>query len=172
MTGNIEHDGPSKWYTARMAPARREALAKLYAASQYAWIQLANPAMRAEYENRARTRKSAYALAVADFLNPPEIRAVSLEQYIGHAGDPITLHVTDDFKVAGVRVELLDIEGNAIERSEAHEQGNNMWRYTTKRTMPPLVPISLVITAFDIPGNTDKQTIHLVTGLDGNIGLR
>lgn len=160
MTKHIPHDGPLKWYAAGMSPARRLALEQLSAASQYAWIQMADPAMRAEYQGNARTKKSAYALAVADFLNPPQIRSVSLEQYTGQPGDPITLKVVDDFKVAGVRIELLDSDGLLVEEGEASEQGSTTWRYTTRRAVPPRQRLSLRVTAFDMPGNCDQQTIH------------
>jgi hypothetical protein len=164
MTPNIQHDGPLKWNAAGMAPSRRQSLDRLSAASQYAWIQLADPVMRAQYERGLTTKKSAYALAVADFLNPPEIRAVSLEQYTGHAGEPINLHVVDDFQVAGVRVVLLNSEGTPIEQGEARDQGNNTWCYDTRHTVPSFRRLTIVITAYDIPGNIDQQTIHLLIG--------
>lgn len=164
MTTNIQHDGPLRWNAAGMASSRRKAIDTLSAASQYAWIQLADPAMRAEYERRVTTKKSAYALAVTDFLNPPEIRSVNLEQYTGHAGESINLHVVDDFQVAGVRVSLLNSEGSPIEQGEARDQGNATWCYKTRCTVPPFERLSLVITAYDIPGNTDQQTIHLLIG--------
>jgi hypothetical protein len=142
-------------------PLRREALDKLHAASQYAWIQMADPAMRAEYQHGCiNTKKSAYALAVADFLNSPKIRSVNLELYKGYAADPITIYAVDDFRVAGVRVELL-ANDVTIEAGEAREQGNALWRYQTRHTVLPLERISLVITAYDIPGNIDNQTIQL-----------
>jgi len=169
MSTKIPDDGPLPWYAAPMTPARRQALDRLSAASQYAWIQLADPAMRAEYESRTRTKKSAYALAVADFLNPPEIRAVNLQQYTGCAGEVITLHVTDDFKVAGVRLELLDSNGAVIEAGEASEQTQTRWRYKTKQTAPPFTRLTLAITAYDTPGNTDKQAIQLVAGAASGI---
>src|SRR5688572_33165587 len=86
-------------------PLRRTALDNLNAAGQYASMQLADPAMLAEYQcSGTTTKKSAHALAVADFLKPPKIRSVNLALYTGHAAQPITIHATDDFKVAGVRV--------------------------------------------------------------------
>ena len=163
MTMHTQHDDPLKWYAEGMEPARRDAVNKLSAASEYAWIQLANPAMRAEYESHTRTKKSAYALAVDDYLHAPQIRAVNLELYTGRAGESITMHVVDDFKVAGVRIALLDGAGTTLEAGEAREQGSNTWCYKTRHTVPPAQRLTLVITAFDIPGNTDEQTIHLLT---------
>ena len=143
---------------------RRKLLARIAAARQYALMQLADPAMRAEYESGLRTKRGAYGRAVTDFMNPPQIHSVSLEQYTGHAGETITLHVTDDFKVAGVRLELLDIGGAPIEGGEARQERHNLWRYKTRQTMPPLERLSLVATAYDMPGNMTRQTIHLLIG--------
>jgi len=169
MSTKIPDDGPLPWYAAPMTPARRQALDRLSAASQYAWIQLADPAMRAEYESNNRTKKSAYALAVNDFLHPPQIRSVNLEQYTGRAGAPITMHVVDDFKVAGVRIVLLDSHGQPMEEGEAREQSRFTWCYTTRQSWSSLERLSLVITAYDIPGNTDRQVIHLRTGSTSGI---
>jgi hypothetical protein len=141
---------------------RRQVLDKLIAASQYASMQMADAATRAEYESRVTKKQNAYALAVTDFLSPPRICSVSLEQYTGRAGELITLHVVDDFKVAGVRLELLDSGCTPFEQGEAREDGKELWRYKTKRTIPPFGRITLVVTAYDIPGNTDQQTIHLL----------
>lgn len=160
LDNNVPFAGPGG-----ISSPRRKALDKLAAASQYARLQLADPTMRAEYENRhTTTKKNAYALAVADYLNPPQIRSVNLRHYTGHAGEPIAIKATDDFRVAGVRVELLDSQGAPIEGGEAREQGNTTWRYKTRQTIAPCEHICLVITAYDFPGNTSKQIIHLRTG--------
>jgi hypothetical protein len=143
---------------------RRKILARIAAARQYAQMQLADPAMRAAYEHGVKTWRGAYARAVTDFMNPPEICSVSLEQYTGYAGETITLHVEDDFKVAGVRLELFDIAGASIEGGEAREERQDLWRYKTKQTVSPFERLSLVITAYDIPGNMARQTIHLLIG--------
>ena len=164
MNLHAHDDGLLAWYAAGMAPARRQALQELAAASEYAWIQLTDPAMRAEYESNNRTKKSADARAVDDFRHAPEIRSVNLEQYTGRAGEAITLHVIDDFKVAGVRLELLDANGTIIEQGEAREQSHTRWCYHTKLAVAPFGRLTLVITAYDIPGNTDQHTIHLLPG--------
>jgi len=148
---------------------RRKALDRLVAASRYATMQMSEPKMRAEYQSAVKGKQNAYAVAVTDFLNPPKIHSVSLEQYTGHAGEPITLHVVDDFRVAGVRLELLDIEGTPIEQGEAREEGEALWRYKTKRTVSRFERLSLVVTAYDVPGNTDQQTIHLLIGANPGV---
>jgi hypothetical protein len=143
---------------------RRKILSRLTAAGQYARMQLADPVMRAEYESRVTRKRDAYGLAVTDFLIAPKICSVSVEQYTGHAGEPITVHVEDDFKVAGVRVELLDIEGKPVETGEAREDKRTLWRYKTKQIVGPFERLSVVVTAYDIPGNMAMQTTHLTLG--------
>lgn len=57
-----------------------------------------------EYQDIAESRGvSAYNVAVADFLHPPEIQNIDLSSYKGAPGQNITITAVDDVKVKTVR---------------------------------------------------------------------
>ncbi|MCC2546562.1 hypothetical protein LJY25_08920 [Hymenobacter sp. BT175] len=83
-------------------------------AALYAKAQLLDVASKAEYD-AARTpdsSASAYAIAVADFMQAPDIHQIDLSDYQGQAGNTIRVRVTDDFKVTSVRLRIENGDGS------------------------------------------------------------
>ncbi|WP_320054697.1 hypothetical protein [uncultured Acetobacteroides sp.] len=97
----------------------------------YGKAATADPAKKAEYEaGKGDKYNSAYQVAVADFLNAPDIQEVNLKGYKGNVGDVITIRVTDDFKVAEVTVAIRNPDGTLLEKGNAVQQpGGADWCY-------------------------------------------
>jgi len=132
-------------------------------ATLYAKAQIRDAASKAEYEAvRTDGGANAYAIAVADFMQAPNIREVDLNAYTGQAGDAIRVRVTDDFRVAGVTVRIENGDGTLVEEGRATADANGLdWRYTATASNASLDGDKITITASDKPGNrsTDNRTL-------------
>ena len=114
----------------------------------YARKAQANPEYKAEAEARHTT---AFKVATADFLHPPEISKVDLDDYHGHVGDSIRIHADDDVSVTMVGVLIVDEENHLIEMGMAWRDGA-AWRYdATHETKAHHVRV--VVDAADLPGH-------------------
>lgn len=80
---------------------QKEQQAKFQQAVLYGKSVIADPTQKALYES---TGKKAYNVAVADLLNAPKIEKINVADYKGNIGDTISVRVTDDFKVASVKI--------------------------------------------------------------------
>ncbi|UOQ71422.1 hypothetical protein [Hymenobacter cellulosilyticus] len=125
-------------------------------AALYAKTQLQNPSSKAEYEagRPADSTASAYAIAVADFMQAPDIRQIDLSNYTGKKGDTIQVRVTDDFLVSSVRVRIENGDGSLVEEGPATITANGLdWSYTATAANASLDGDKITITATDKPGN-------------------
>ena len=129
-------------------------------ATIYAKTQMLNQQTRSLYEAKAVDGlQTAYTIAVADFLNAPDIKEVDLRNYNGMEGDRIRIQVTDDFKVAFVKVSIITQTGALLESGDARQQGDtNDWIYTATADNSAFDGDKILIQASDLPGNlTEKQ---------------
>ncbi len=115
----------------------------------------ADPAKKAEYEaGKGEKFNSPYQVAVADFLNAPDIEEVNLKMYSGSIGDLITIRATDDFKVSEVLVSIHNPDGSLVEEGSAVQKaGTPDWVFTAKVKNESLAGDKITITAYDMPGN-------------------
>lgn len=129
-------------------------------AALYAKAQLADPTSKAEYE-AARNDESgnAYAIAVADFMQAPDIHTIDLSDYTGQVGDTISVRVTDNFKVMGVKLRIENADGSLVEETAAVRQTNGLdWVFTATAANASLIGDKITILATDKPGNLTKET--------------
>jgi hypothetical protein len=129
----------------------------------YAKAQLADETHKAEYEEAAKHQNelgiNAYSVAVADFLNAPDIVEVDLTNYHGNVGDTIRMRVTDDFKVVGVKVIIQNGDGSLVEQGNATVQSNGLdWVFTATVANASLDGDKILIQASDQPGNVTETT--------------
>ena len=106
--------------------------------------------------------RSAYTVAVADFLNAPSIRDVDLTAYHGRVGDVITVYATDDFEVHHVHLCLQSADGSLVEEGNATpDPDGTTFRYTATQANPSTTGDKITVTAYDNPGNTtvEQQTL-------------
>ncbi|WP_423129826.1 hypothetical protein [Gaoshiqia sp. Z1-71] len=126
----------------------------------YARHILQDAGLKSVYQEAASSKPgvSAYNIAVADFFGAPDIQEIDLSQYTGQAGDPIVVKVTDDFKVAKVRVEIYNPDGSLVEQGEAVKTTDGLrWLYSATAVNDTLDGDKILIKAYDIPGNQDVQ---------------
>ncbi|MBW8683093.1 hypothetical protein [Chitinophaga rhizophila] len=138
--------GPSgKKATARQLEARY----KMRIAAAYALKLLADPALKAYYASLAGPGQNAYNMAVKDAYHSPEIQQIRLED------QEVVVTAKDQFRVAEVRVQVVDAEGSITERGQAVLARNGVdWHYR-----PTLLPAGgrVIVVAVDLPG---KETVR------------
>ena len=106
--------------------------------------------------------RSAYTVAVADFLNAPNIRDVDLAAYHGQKGDVITVYATDDFAVHHVHLCIQNADGSLVEEGDAQADADGTtFRYTATQNNPSTDGDKITVTAYDNPGNAtvEEQTL-------------
>ena len=115
---------------------------------------MAEATARAEYEKKADGMHSAYNVAVADFLNAPDIDEIDLTNYHGVIGDTIRVWTTDDFKVVQVRVMIANGDGSVVEQGDGVQQSNGIdWLYTATAVNESTAGDRIEVRASDKPGN-------------------
>ena len=117
---------------------------------------------RRKYKAMAEEHQTAYNVAFRDAYHTPEVNSIITEGYKGNAGDIIVVEATDDFKVAGLTVEIRDPGDKLIERGGAGiNTGELNWIYTVKCQNDKLAGTSIKVTAIDLPGNEGTMEIIL-----------
>lgn len=129
----------------------------------YAKAAILDPVSKTAYQAVAQKRqRSAYSVAVADYFHAPAIKEVDLGAYTGAAGDPISIKVTDDFKVKWVTVEIYQSDGTLLEQGAAVESPDGLsWVYTATVENSSREGDRIVVKASDLPGNVSEKETSL-----------
>jgi hypothetical protein len=123
-------------------------------ASRIAKMLLQDPDIKSLYEAAAPPGRTAYNMALGDAYSPPEITAVTTNQYLGKAGDKIIVRAVDDFRVYNVTLSIYSAKGALIEQGSAILSRNGKdWTYTITKENNSLKGTLIKIMAEDIPGN-------------------
>jgi hypothetical protein len=115
-----------------------------------------------EYKDVAKARgQSAFNVAVADFMHPPEIIQIDLSQYHGATGQPIDITTVDDVKVKTVGVLIATDDGTVVEKGSAAPDPTaaNQWRYMSTSTAPTS-SVKIVVDVADLAGQITEETEH------------
>jgi hypothetical protein len=128
--------------------------------TKYAIQAILNPELKALYASlRIKKNHTAYITAKIDACYPPEIKAVITQGYSGKAGSLITVHATDEIKVARVKVIVFDTSMQLVEQGEATDSGDRYtWMYTASINVDSVNGFSVEARAYDIAGN---ETVKL-----------
>jgi len=138
-------------------------------ASVYGKRAMANPALCEFYKPIAEARGiTIYTLAVADFLNEPELKPLDLSGYQGRVGDTITIRGEDDLGFADVEVTITAIDGTRIEQGKAVEDGvhTDYWIYTATKPVALGSDIFVEVVGVDHAGTKAKITENPIVGSD------
>lgn len=129
----------------------------------YGKAQMADPAKKAAYKEKAKSGESAYNVAVADYFNAPHIEDVDLSAYTGLLGSTITVRAVDDFKVIKLHVHIADSNGTKVEEGNAVQVDTDplLWVYTATASNPSLIGDKIQVTAWDNPGNKGIKDVVL-----------
>lgn len=114
-----------------------------------------------EYKDVAKARgQSAFNVAVADFLHPPEIQSIDLGSYQGAPNETITITAIDDIKVKTVGVMIVADDGTLVEKGSAVASPNtNQWLYTTTSAAPS-TSVKIVVDVADLSGQITEVSQH------------
>ncbi|TXF79239.1 hypothetical protein [Chryseobacterium sp.] len=150
--------------TAEDTPKQKAHKLKFQEAVVYGKSSLADPVTKELYRDRAEADPdkglSAYTVAVADFLNAPEITEIDISDYNGKSGDMIRIKVTDDFDVKTVTVRIENADGTLVEEGAALEAGIT-WDYTATKNSTDLSGAKIIVRATDLPDNLTEKTENL-----------
>ena len=123
---------------------------------------LADPDQLAAYQAAATNDKTAFVVAVTDFLKPPRISEVDCSAYKGHAGDKIMVFAIDDFKVKEVSVKICDPAGTVIESGACQpDVSAQNWQYTSMTKIASLTGMVVTAKATDNPGHSVEAAVTL-----------
>ena len=138
---------------------QKETVHKFQEAVIYAKSAISDNTTKDAYQGKAGGGVSAYNLALADFMNAPDIDEVDLSGYTGKAGQQIVVRATDDFKVVYVTVAIYGSNGALVEQGNAALSANGLdWVYITTAETGEPVGDKIVIRASDIPGNVTEKS--------------
>lgn len=119
---------------------------------------IADPTSKKEYGKQAEDGQSAYNVAVADFMNAPEIDEVDVTKYTGEIGSKIRVRAIDDFEVARVYIKIENPDGTIAEEGEAIADPNGLdYIFTAKKKNTSLDGDKITILVNDLPGNETKK---------------
>lgn len=123
-------------------------------ASQYANDAIQDAATKFMYQQAAGKRQTAQNMAFKDAYNPPEVRSVITAGYTGLPGGIIVIHAIDDFRVASVKVSIVDVSNKLVEEGDAVlDKGGVIWVYTAKVSNNSLLGCKVQVLVFDVPEN-------------------
>jgi hypothetical protein len=123
-----------------------------------------DPALMLAYKSKAQAGQTGHNIAIADYCNSPVIISVDISDAKLVAGGRknafrISAMVTDDFRVATVKIRIEDQNGKLVEKGDAVIQADGLnWIYTTRAYRPGASSTTtkkrVTITATDVPGNS------------------
>lgn len=140
----------------RMPAAERFQKAILYGRSA-----VSDPMKKAAYKKKAGRYQSAFNVAVADFIEAPNIKGVSLAGYSGQPGDRISIEVTDNFVVTKVQVLIENNDGTLVESGYCEKLDEHIWIYTCTTHNSSLQGDKITVTAYDMPDNKTGGIVSL-----------
>jgi hypothetical protein len=100
-------------------------------------------------ELAAGTIKNAYNVALSDWFHAPKIHHVDLE------GGIIRIQASDNVKVAGVKVKIMNEEGMVLEQGEAVPAEELWWSYSPQILLEGKLTVEAQ--ARDLAGNVTKE---------------
>ena len=120
----------------------------------YAKSVMADPDKKAAYQAAVNNGRSAYNLAVADFIKPPVITEMDISNYTGQAGGKIRVRATDNFKISEIRVTIFKSDDTIVESGIATADVNGLdWFYLSTQVNNAMTGGRIVSTAIDLPGH-------------------
>ena len=129
-------------------------------AGAYAKAVLGSPTLRAFYETKgAEKRMPSSAVAVGDFLRPPTVEEINLDQFRGLVGDQLTILAIDDVAVVSIDVRIRNAAGDTLEQGAA-SNANGPWVYAATTAMPLGQAITIEALAKDRPGNVGEGSVN------------
>jgi hypothetical protein len=113
-----------------------------------------------EYQKAAASRHiSAFNVATADFLHPPEVHDIDLSHYTGKAGDAIEVRAFDDVQVKTVGI-LIATDQNVVVEQGLMTQVKcdpTKWTYTATKDAG-VQHVKVIVDAADLASQIKQET--------------
>lgn len=109
-------------------------------------------------EKAEGTAQTAFNVALADFLHPPEIVELDVSGYSGKAGETIRVKARDDVQVKAVNVVIAAADGALVESGAASVVAGQVgwWSYVTSAAATGN-GVKVLAVAQDLPGHEGKK---------------
>ena len=141
---------------AKVSEKQAEHRARFQQAVFYGKAAVASPELASLYKAAAKKGLTPFNVAVADFLNAPDIVHVDLSKYEGNPGDTILVDATDDFAVESVTVKIVN-ENGVVEEGAATRGVGYRWTYTATQNNEDTATSRITVAATDLPGNVTES---------------
>jgi hypothetical protein len=126
-----------------------------------AWSRetMADPDLKAEYRKACQGHQTPYNVGLRDYLTPPVVEAINVDDYQGKAGNVVKVKAWDDFQVVAVSIVMKDADGKVLEQGPAQLDNDlNEWQYVAKTNMAAGKAVLVEATALDRPGNKGESS--------------
>jgi len=153
---------PPKKSSKEITESQEELRRKFKTATRWAKQALQDPELLAIYQSLASGMKTPYALAVGDYMNPPQVKSLDVSAYQGNVGDVIRVVAFDKIMVKSVTVTITGSDGTLIESGPCVEDLNLAdWFYTATVPIADLTGVVVRAVAHDIPMHTGELEVTL-----------
>lgn len=127
---------------------------KMKVASAYAKAMLKDPDLKAYYQSLAGPGQNAYNMAVKDAFHSPVIQDIKIE-----SADTVVVTAKNEFRLATVKVKVVDESGKVVEEGRAVMERNGMdWSYKVGMMVKKG---KIRVFVEDLPGNVSERQILL-----------
>lgn len=164
VKGKMLMNSQTRKVTDKLSENQLSVQKRFLAASQFAKRQIANPETREVYKaGVSDSKRSAYMVAMSDFLNAPEVLSIETERYDGRIGSKITINAVDDFEVTEVLVRITDADDVLLEEGPAtfDPNGAGPWEYIATVMNTSKAGTKIRAVAFDRPGHKGVLEVTL-----------
>ncbi len=149
---------PAKELSVKQLVARQ----RFQCAIDYARRMMQDPVLLAKYKAKAGPGKTAFRLAVKDFMNPPMVLEIDASGYHGNAGEVISVKALDDFELASVRVNITAADGTLVEEGDCLLNLPAVrYHYTATVQVTDITGATITAIARDLPDNATELTVAL-----------
>ena len=124
-------------------------------AARWAKKALQNPELLALYSSQAKGMKTAFVIAVTNFMHPPVVREINVSEYTGAKTDRIRVKAFDNLYIKGVSLKITDASGTLIEQGSCElDSLGSHWNYTATSEVPSITGLVITAVAIDHPEHT------------------
>jgi hypothetical protein len=132
-------------------------------AASYAQGAMSSADLKKEYEKKSSPGKTAFNIALRDYLKAPVVKKIDTSNYKGTIGSVIVVNAKDDFRVAELQVTIHSATGVLLEEGKAvlDPIKRSLWNYTVTQNNAILAGSVVNAIATDLPGNTGSLAITM-----------
>jgi hypothetical protein len=134
---------------------------KFKKAANFAKASMAVPERFAAYEAKSSPGVTPYNLALGNYFTKPEIVEIINNSYTGDAGGQIDILAEDFVTVRSMTVSIYTAQNTLVETGDAVKTAEGFWHYITTGISPLFEGSRVVVTAKNIPGNTETAELVL-----------